>query len=245
MLFPARCHKRTQVTAHKTAKGDNSLGCKREQREWCYLHKVSAIHGLRSVPSSKRRPLSLRGDARAVAPGPVPLEVDNRGVSGDPVVPQDHRVRPPPHTRLEVGPLRDMRIQQVQNRLALLNLEPHDPARELAVDVEGLVAGDGVPADERVDVLDRLALDDAAAAAGAGEVGLLDARVDGRECLEVGAEGGGELVVRAALVGEAGVPARGGRVVQEEGGQARRLELVRNLSRESDRISIGSGSDGN
>jgi hypothetical protein len=68
----------------------------------------------------------------------------------------------------------------------LLSLEADDATRELAVDVDRLVSSDRVPADERVNVLNRLTAHDTAATAATREVRLLDTRVDGLERAQEG-----------------------------------------------------------
>jgi hypothetical protein len=87
----------------------------------------------------------------------------------------------PLNARLDVAALVDVVVQEAEDVLALLALKADDVPRELAVDVERLVARDRVPAHDRVHGLDGLAPDDPAAVAAARELGLLDARVHGLE----------------------------------------------------------------
>lgn len=64
-------------------------------------------------------------------------------------------------------------------------------------------------------------------------LGLLDARMDHFQRLEVGSEGGGESRVRFDLVDVRRVPARCRGVEEPEGGESRWLFLVRDLSHPS------------
>lgn len=88
-----------------------------------------------------------------------------------------------------------------------------------------LLARDRVTADERVDVLDRLALDRVGAVKLDGALILLDARVLDLERLEVRLERGRQALVRLGLGDEKRVASRRRRVVEEQGGEARRLQL--------------------
>lgn len=105
-------------------------------------------------------------------------------------VPSDHGARPVAKADLEVGATLDVRIEELQDRLRLFILEANDVASELPVDEESLLTGDGVSPNDRVDRLDRLALDNAAAFTAPRELGLFHAGVHGRKGLQVRAEVG-------------------------------------------------------
>ena len=119
---------------------------------------------------------------------------------GDSVVPDRDRSRLPLQARLVVAALVDVVVQQLQDGVALLALEPYNVAGELAVDVERLITRDGMTAHDGVNIcrrtlvsvailtrsypeltLDRLSADDTTTLARAREVGLLDSRVHGLE----------------------------------------------------------------
>ena len=77
-------------------------------------------------------------------------------------------------------------LEEIEDRIQLLDLEPHDAAREILVDIERLPARHGVGPDERVHRLDRLALDDVAEGRVVARlVRLPDGRVHDLQCLEV------------------------------------------------------------
>lgn len=171
---------------------------------------------------------------------------------GGRTVPENDASRLPLSTSREVVASEEVLVQKTEDRLTLLLLEADDAAREARVDVERLVAGNGVTTDEGVDVLDRLTLDGVSALGGDGTGGLLEAGVLDFEGLEVGGERGGETVVglcrrgngiessepvsrvstekngerRTSRRDEKGVSARLRCVVEEEGGETGRLELV-------------------
>lgn len=111
-------------------------------------------------------------------------------------------------------------------RTRFLALETDYPARELSIHIQRLLSRHGVLPDDGMDVLDGFSAHDAAAFARAGEIGLLNARVDGSQGAEERDELGGQLLQGRYLGREEGVPARLGLREEEEGRQARRLQLV-------------------
>ena len=58
-----------------------------------------------------------------------------------------------------------MGVDEVQDRIRLLLLEPNDASRELLIHIERLLACDGVAAHDRVNMFHRLAPHDTAATA--------------------------------------------------------------------------------
>lgn len=129
--------------------------------------------------------------------------------------------------RLQIRTHRNMIVQELEQVIALLLLETDNAASELRVDVQGLLARDGMRADDGVDVADRFAADDGAAGEGTG--GLFVAGVHGFQAVEALAERGGEALVGHRHVGEEGV-ASGCRAIEtvEERG-ARGLHLERDI----------------
>lgn len=73
----------------------------------------------------------------------------------DPVVPHGHRVWLPLQARLVVATSVDVVVQQVKDSIALFLLETDDAPRELAVDVERLVARYRMTAYDGVDIYER------------------------------------------------------------------------------------------
>lgn len=138
------------------------------------------------------------------------------------------RCKSPSQLHLSATRLEDL-LEDAKQAVALLLLQADDPAGEAWVDIERLGASDGMAANERVDVLDRLTLDGVFAVKSGCAAGLLVARVFNLKRLEVGAERGRQAVVRLDLVEEERVAAGSGRVEQEERGQAGRLQLVRDV----------------
>ena len=87
--------------------------------------------------------------------------------------------------------------EEVEQVLGLLVLEADDALREALVDVQRLLARDGVDADDRVLGLDGLTPDGATALARV--LGLRDCRMDGPEALETLLEPVREPLVRFDL----------------------------------------------
>jgi hypothetical protein len=81
--------------------------------------------------------------------------------------------------------LRFHSLQEIEDSVRLFRPQTDDPPRELLVDEQSLFARDGMPTDERVDVLHRLALDHASTVASTAVLGLLHAGMNHRERLEV------------------------------------------------------------
>lgn len=121
------------------------------------------------------------------------MEVDERRS----YIPGDDGARTVPQPDLEVGAALDVQVEEVEDSVRFLLLEADNSPGELAVDEQRLFTRDRVHAHDRVDVLDRLALDDAAAVALPRVLGLLNARMDRLKRLKVGAEVGGKVVVGA------------------------------------------------
>lgn len=142
----------------------------------------------------------------------------------DAVIPDDDRLRCPPHARLVIDTARNVCVQESKQRIALLFLEAHNTPREAGVDVQRLLASSGVRAHDWVLVGDRLATDDAAALV--AELGLLDTGVDGLEAVQALLEGRREAVVGLDLVDEGGVAAGLGGVEDVEEGGSGGLRLV-------------------
>lgn len=81
------------------------------------------------------------------------LPINQRRVRGDAVVPDDDGVGLPLDTAVQVLAVGQMVVQELEQVVALLLLEADDVPRELRVDVQGLLAGGRVGADEGMDLL--------------------------------------------------------------------------------------------
>lgn len=90
----------------------------------------------------------------------------------------------------------------------LLNFQPDDPPRELAIDVESLVASDGMTPHNRVDMLHRLATHDSAVQTVPTIVGLFDTRVNRGKGTEEAFEGLRKLLEGLDLRDEDRITAR-------------------------------------
>lgn len=149
-------------------------------------------------------------------------------------VPEHDGAGLPVDADLEIGPLFNVVVQELEDSVTLLLLEADDLARELAVDKQRLLSSNGVAANEGMDVLDRRAT--GLGTTRARVLGLLDARMEDLQGLEVGGKAGREAAICFALVDVARVAAAGGRVEQEERGQSRRLLLIRHVAVPADAI---------
>jgi hypothetical protein len=76
-----------------------------------------------------KRPLSLRRDPRQMPPLPI-LPVNQRRVLRHPVIPNYHGPLLPLDARLEVGAVRKMVVQELENRIRLLLFEADNVARD-------------------------------------------------------------------------------------------------------------------
>jgi len=94
---------------------------------------------------------------------------------------------------MEVRTLRNVVVQESKQRVGLFLLEPNNAPREDRVDVECLLAGDGVNPNDWVLSLDWLAANWASIAS--RELGLLDAGVNSTQTYQALLEGVGEAVV--------------------------------------------------
>lgn len=74
-----------------------------------------------------KRPLRLRRDARQMPPLPV-LPVNQRRVLRHAIVPHHHRPLLPLDARLEVRAVREVVVQELEDRIRLLLLEPDNVA---------------------------------------------------------------------------------------------------------------------
>ena len=72
---------------------------------------------------------------------------------GDTVVPDHNSVGPPLDTAMQILAVRQMIVQELQQIIALLLFIADDVPCELRVDIQGLLAGGWVGADERMDLL--------------------------------------------------------------------------------------------
>jgi len=155
-----------------------------------------------------------------LARGPV----DDRRVDGHPVIPDDNGAWRPLDASLVVDTARDMCVQESEEGVALLLLQPDNAASEAGVDEKCLLAAGWVGADDWVLVGDRLAAHDASALA--AELGLLDARVDSLEAVQSLLERWREAVVSLGLVDESSVTTGLGGVEDVEESGSRWLCLV-------------------
>ena len=130
-------------------------------------------------------------------------EVCDGRVGSAAIVPEHDCTRAPSHPGLELGAFLDVVVEELENGVALLLLEADDLSAELPVDEESLLSGDGVSADQRVDVLDRLSLDNPSATTAASVVCLGNARMQDGERLKVLPEWNRELLVGCSLIGVA------------------------------------------
>jgi hypothetical protein len=87
------------------------------------------------------------------------LPVQNRGVCSDPIVPHNHRVLLPLQTSLQVRTKSDVLVQEIEQMVGLLLLEPYNTASELRVDEQCLLSRDRVRSHYRVDGRNWLAAD--------------------------------------------------------------------------------------
>lgn len=127
---------------------------------------------------------------------------------------------------MEFCRLCDKVVYEVQDRIRLLPLEPNNVFCEGLVDEDGLFAGSGVNADDRVNRLDRGPAKDTANLAAV--LTLFDAGVEGSEGFQVGAERRRQAVIRsdhADVLGVSPAPCRNREACQECGGW--RLALKR------------------
>ena len=115
-------------------------------------------------------------------------------MGSDAVVPQHNGVGRPMYPRLQVDRARHMIIDELQDGLRLFLLQSNDAARELFIDVERILAGDGVTADHRMDVFHWLTPNYTTTSSRAREFSLFKARVDGLKSLQEGNEGGREAL---------------------------------------------------
>src|SRR6185437_7000939 len=85
----------------------------------------------------------------AMAVPPLREVVPHRVVLDGAIVPECHRVDPPPEAALELRRL-DVLVEHAEHRRALVAAELWDAGGEGAVDEERLAAGDRMGADHRV-----------------------------------------------------------------------------------------------
>lgn len=86
--------------------------------------------------------------------------IANRRMRSDPVIPQRDRPLLPLHSDLEVLSKRDVFKQQLEQRLALLVLEPHDAFREARVHKQRFLSRGGMDPHDRVLGPDRVPTDE-------------------------------------------------------------------------------------
>ena len=130
-------------------------------------------------------------------------KVCNSCVGRAAVIPQYDRARAPSHSGLELGAFLDVVVEKLEDGVALLLLEADDLSAELPVDEQSLLPGDRVSADERMDVLHGLSLDDTSSAASASMVRLRNTGVQNRQRLEILSERNRQLLISRSLVGVA------------------------------------------
>lgn len=147
--------------------------------------------------------LGLRGRSGSMATVGRIAKVCDRCVGGAAVVPEHDRSRAPSYPGLELSSFLDVVVKELKDGIALLLLETDDLSAELPIDEQSLFTGHGMRADERVDVLDRLSLDNPSATTAASVVCLGNARMQDGERLKVLPEWNRELLVGCSLIGVA------------------------------------------
>jgi hypothetical protein len=80
------------------------------------------------------------------------LPIDQRRMGGNSIIPNDDRVGLPLDAAVQILAVREMVIQELEQEVALFLLKPNDVPRELRVDVQSLLAGRWVGADEGMDL---------------------------------------------------------------------------------------------
>lgn len=140
------------------------------------------------------------------------------------VIPYDNRAGLPLDAGLQVTRVREVVVQELEQSVGFLLLQAHDIAGELRVDVQRLLAGGGMGADDGVLVHDGFPPLDGATCYGG--VDLFDSAVCGLETVETLLEQGRETVVGFDGVGEEGVAAAGWALKEDQEGGSGRLGLV-------------------
>jgi hypothetical protein len=125
------------------------------------------------------------------------IKVMQCGMRRNTIIPHNDRSLLPLDTNLNIRRLGNEIIQKPKHRIRFLLLQSHDITRKLLIDKERFFAGDGMDADDGVDVCDGFAADVAACETGVG--GLFVARVDGFEAFEEGLELRGETFISLDL----------------------------------------------